>query len=446
MRSCPSVQAVSRGPTTTDPSVDSSVGSTIRRLVLPVYSPVFLIQVGSGMLLPILPVALKNNDLSYQTITTILAAAGVGALLAQIPVGRILNHRSENQVMVACAAALALAIALLGLAGSAPLLMLLRFIAGAGVTGWLLSRQTFITRTVSIQVRGRAMSLFGGLNRVAFLIGPLIGGFVAERFGFAPAFLLAGAFTAAGIGPLLLDKGGWSLPQLPESEVAIRAPHPLAVFSRHRWVLIKAGSAQMCIIAVRYGRFIILPLTGEAIGLRTDEIGVLVAVGSAADMALFPLAGYLMDRFGRLVAIVPSFSLMGIGLLVLAGSQTYTGIVLSATVIGVGNGLGSGTMMTLSSDLAPLESPGEFLAALGTIRELGRIVGPIGLGYLADRQGLSSASVAMAVVAFVGVAVMVLGVGETSGPNRTGTGSKTSEADTSQGNRGVSLDRTILNR
>ncbi len=367
------------------------------------------------MLLPVLPLALLADGLSYQSLSAVLAATGAGALLSQIPIGRLLNRHSENEVMIACVILAGLSVVLLGFVGTVAGLMALRFVSGIGGTGWLLSRQTFITRTIEPGVRGRAMSLFGGLNRVAFLIGPLLGGLIAEQYGFRQAFVVAAVFTGAGVIPLLMsDRGDDRRKRAGQQESQrVETAHPLAVFAKHRRILIPAGAAQVCIIAVRYGRFIILPLIGESIGLDIAQIGILVAIGSASDIVLFPAAGYLMDRFGRLAAIVPSFSLMGVGLLFLAGASSHGAIIIAAAIIGVGNGLGSGTMMTLSSDLAPLDSPGEFLAALGTIRELGRIGGPLGVGFLADRVGLDTAALAMASVAFVGVTIMLIGVGET---------------------------------
>ena len=72
----------------------------------------------------------------------------------------------------------------------------LQFAWGVGSVGWLLSRQSFLTRTVEPAVRGRAMSLFGGTTRLAYLIGPLLGGWTADRFGFAAAFWTTAGVTA----------------------------------------------------------------------------------------------------------------------------------------------------------------------------------------------------------------------------------------------------------
>ncbi len=394
-----------------------AIGPVLQRLTLPVFAPVFLIQIGSAMLIPVLPLALRANALSYTGVTLVLAANGLGSLVSQIPVGRLLTRRSENEIMMASMVILAVTIGSLGLTAFVLALMGLRFISGIGATGWLLSRQTYMTRTVRTSVRGRAMALFGGLNRLAYLIGPLLGGLVADQVGFREAFLLSAGITGVGLIPLAIARRRESAPTVDTYQVVQRRSeppnNPLEVFRSHRHVLVTAGSAQSCITAVRYGRFVILPLIAELIGLGVAEVGLLITIGSAADMILFPASGYLMDRYGRLAAIVPSFTLLGTGLLVLAAAQSYPMMVTAASIIGVGNGLGAGTMLTLSSDLAPQDSPGEFLAALGTIRELGRIVGPLGVGLFADQLGLGSAAVALSLVSFLGVAIMVLFVGET---------------------------------
>lgn len=389
----------------------------VRRLAMPIYLPAGLIAIGSGMLLPTIPLALKEEGFSYLVITAVLAAAGVGSLIAQIPFGRLLSSRSEKHVMILSLVLVAASTAPLGVTSLVLVLCGLRLANGVGSTGGLLARQTYMTRAIPSGLRGRAMSLFGGTNRIAFLIGPLLGGYTADRLGFNGAFLIASLITLTGLVPLLRMDAGQADQATPEQA----GSHPLAVFAAHRRSLSTAGAAQVCIIGVRYGRFAILPLVGESIGLTTTQIGVLIAIGSAADVLLFPVAGYLMDHHGRLAAIVPSFSLLGIGLLLLAGSHSHQAIALSAAAIGIGNGLGAGTMMTLSSDLAPSESPSEYLAALGTIRESGRIVGPLAVGLFADQYGLAQAAVMLACVSFCGVAIMIFGVGETKPAELTRT-------------------------
>ncbi|MGH1501975.1 MAG: MFS transporter [Acidimicrobiales bacterium] len=387
--------------------------TALRRLVLPVYLPVLAVNAGVSMLVPILPLYLESLSLDYSAIGYVLAAAGLGSALSQLPVGEMLRRRSETETMVISVLVLAGSVALLGATGAALALVGLQFVWGVGSVGWLLSRQSFLTRTVDPVLRGRAMSLFGGTIRLAYLIGPLLGGWTADRFGFSTAFWATAVVTAAGLVPLLF----WRpiAGEVRTNAETIEAAAAEGSLRGHRTALAVAGAGQLCVMLARQGRFVVLPLIGAAFGLDPGEVGVLVAVGSFADLVLFPVSGVLMDRFGRLFAIVPSFTLLGVGLLVLSRADGTTGVAVAAVVMGVGNGLGSGTMLTLSSDLAPVASPARFLASMGAIRDVGKIIGPIIVGSLADAAGLDASSLALAAVAGLGVVIIAFGVGETRG-------------------------------
>jgi MFS family permease len=138
-----------------------------------------------------------------------------------------------------------------------------------------------------------------------------------------------------------------------------------------------------------------------------------VAVGTGADLLLFPLSGYVMDRYGRLMAMIPAFGLFAVGLFVLAGAESASIAVLAGVIMGVGNGLSAGTMLTLGSDLAPADAPGQFLAAMAAMQDSGKIAGPLLVGWMADSVGLGASSTALGVAMIAGLAWIVFLIGET---------------------------------
>lgn len=263
------------------------------------------------------------------------------------------------------------------------------------------------------------MSLFGGTTRLGYLIGPVVGGFAVQRFGFRFGFVLAAGFTASGLLPLLRSRRGKHRAPGPiPTHLGSAASSLRTTLTDHWRVLVPMGTAQVLIIAVRQGRLFVIPLIGAGLGLDPGSIGLLVGIGTFTDFVLFPIAGYTMDRFGRLAAVVPAFSLMGIGLVWLSSVDSYVGVAGAAALIGVGNSFGSGTMLTLSSDIAPVEAPSQFLGALGAIRDLGQIIGPVVVGLLADAFGLGAAAFALGMAAFAAVAIFVFVVGETGSTGR----------------------------
>jgi MFS family permease len=380
-------------------------------LIGPLYFPTFLISIGTGMLIPILPLYLRENGLSYQLVTAVLAAAGLGALVSQVPIGAAISRIGEWKVVTGATLLLGAAIAALGFTSTTLALAALRFTGGLGNTGWTLSRQSFVSTSVAPQVRGRVSSTFGGVIRVAWLLGPLLGGFVAARFGFSAAFAVTGAVTAAGLLPLLTAEARATMPPpRPRRE----RPRLRDTVRRNRGPLVAVGAVQICVVAAREGRFAVIPLLGAALGLDVAKVGVLVAVGATSELVLFPLAGWLMDRYTRLAAIVPSLSLFALGLFVAAAATTPGMLMVGAAVTGLGNGIGAGTMLTMGADIAPRADASRFLSILGSVREAGRMFGPLAVGVVADRAGLAASAVVLGIVALVGVGLLVGVLGDTT--------------------------------
>ena len=248
-----------------------------------------------------------------------LAAAGLGGLIGQVPMGAVIARVGERRVLIVASLLLAASTALLGVTSVALALASFRIAAGLGNAGWSLAYGAFISTSVAADVRGRASSTFGGVQRIAWLVGPIAGGFVAARFGFDTAFAVTGLVMATGIVPLLSSQVKEIMP-VPEP----REDHPPLrdIYRRNRGPLVAAGAVSIFVAAAREGRVVVIPLLGAALGLDLADVGILVAVGAASDMLLFPLAGWLMDRFTRLAASVPALTLLAIGLFVAAAATS----------------------------------------------------------------------------------------------------------------------------
>ena len=82
-------------------------------------------------------------------------------------------------------------------------------------------------------------------------------------------------------------------------------------------------------------------------------------------------------------------------------------------VVSSGNGIGSGTMMTLGADLAPKDARGEFLGVWRLIGDAGGAGGPLAVGAVAEAFGLRVAACTMAGVGVVAVLILALYVRET---------------------------------
>ncbi len=397
--------------------------ATLGSLVIGVYLPVLAAQTGAGMLVPTLPLWLRELGADYTTVSVVLAAVGLGALVASLPVGRALERFDDDVVLVFALVAMAISMLVLALTEATPVLAGAQAVTGAGGAALILSRQNDIGTRIAAATRGRAMSGLGTVLRASVLIGPVLGGALVAPFGFEGVFMAAGAVVAAGIVPVLVARR--RRPPAPVLAVAVdvAAVSTIEVLRAEWRSIAGAGGAQLASMAIRFGRQTLFPLWGAAVGLDAAEVGLVISLSAALDLVLSPLAGVLMDRCGRLWAIVPSFSLMAVGMMALPVLGGLGGLIVAGVLVGIGNGIGAGTMLTVGADLAPPAAPGRFLAALAVVRDSGRIAGPLVVGVAADALGLGWSAAALAVAGAATVVIFVVVVGETGPAARPGHGS-----------------------
>jgi len=391
--------------------------SVARRLALPVYLPWILTATGRGMLVPVVPLYLRDAGLSYTLVTVVLAATGLGAVLAGLPVGRFAQRLGPEWLFAGSVVVTAVMAAAIGLSTAVLALLAFHLATGFGAVGLRIGVQMLVHDSVSTTIRGRAMSMVGGGIRAAFFIGPLLGGVLVDTVGFTATFGACGVISLSGLVPFVLARRSVDGTQRFERPEPRRAGL-LTVLRVHRKLLLLAGIGSALVMTVRAGRNVIVPLIGDDLDLSATAVGALVAIGTGADLLLFPVAGWLMDRFGRLAAVVPAFSLLGVGMLVLGIDYSVAGAILAGVLMGIGNGMSSGVLLTLGADLAPRADSGPFLSALGMTQDLGIIAGPIVVGWLADAAGLRTSAVVLAMVMFAGVAWIVVVLGDTARPSR----------------------------
>ena len=386
------------------------------RLLLSVYIPTGLLAFGQGILVPVLPLYAKELGGSYTLAGLVVAAAWIGTMVSDLPMGMLLARIGQRRAMLIGAGLFAVATVALGFTDEVPVMIVYRLAAGIGTAMWGLSRHAYITQAVPAASRGRALSVFGGINRIGQFAGPAVGGLVASQYGLPAALIAAG--LAAGVATLVAVVTIHDRDE-PVAAVAATTTHsPLtglrgAVTGMGHEVA-AAGTAQVFGQMIRAGRQIVIPLFGAyAIGLDELQVGQIVSLSAMIDMLLFIPAGIIMDRFGRKAAAVPSFSLMAAGMALVPFTSSYGALLAAALLIGFGNGIGSGTMMTLGADLAPPDRTGEFLGLWRLIGDAGQAAAPLAVGSIADLIGLPLTAGAVSGMGVLAAAILALFVRET---------------------------------
>ena len=378
-----------------------------------VFLPTIVLAFGEGMLVPVLPLYVASLGVPFWWVGLVLGAEAIGMLIADLPAGALLSRIDRKRAMLVGVGLLGLAALALAMLEGVALVFLARLVAGLGATLWGISRHAYLTDAVPLQQRGRMISAFGGAQRVGALAGPVVGGAIAVSGGFAATF-----FVYAGVAALAFVFCAIYLESAPPRRTrgadAVRGAAWRAVWAGQGRILAVAGVGNLLAQGIRSGRRIVIPLYGAAaLGLDVQQIGWIVSVAAAFDVALFPLAGWLMDRYGRKWAIVPSFLLQALGMALVPLTGGFGALMAAASLIGFGNGIGSGTMMTIAADLAPPDAVGEFLGVWRLIGDGGSMGGPVLVGALADALSLPLATLVVAAVGAGAALTFAYGVPET---------------------------------
>ncbi|MGC3953098.1 MAG: MFS transporter [Propionicimonas sp.] len=387
-----------------------SAQRVLLRLAPMIYGPTVLFALGEGAVVPLIPILAGKLGAELALSGLIAATVVIGQFVGNLPAGWLVSRVGERRAMLGAAALALVGVAGLALAPNLVVLAAAVFLIGLCAATYGLARHAFMTVRVPFAYRARALALLGGSFRLGLFLGPFSAGLLLTLTGSETS--AAWAFGGCLIACLLLVGFGpdpeSSLPvgPLPGPGTDATPDGVLRTMVRHREVLARLGLAASSLSAVRSARQVVLPLWGIALGLDAHAIAFVVGIAGAVDFALFYASGQVMDRFGRLWAALPAMVLMGGGFLLLSLTQQWASAtawyVGCAAVIGLGNGLSSGILMTLGADVAPPGDPAAFLGSWRTLTDGGGALAPVLFSGIAGAVSIGVGTAAIGAIALLG--------------------------------------------
>lgn len=377
---------------------------SLRRIALKVYSPSLLYGLGLGAVTPVITLAALDRGAQLATAALIVTLVGVGSLLANVPAAIMATRLGERRSMV-LAALWAAGGMVLGIVPSS----LWAFAVGVAMLGMAgavfnLARQSYLTEAVPSEFRARAMSTLGGVMRIGVFLGPFAATAAMNWWGLTGAFWVG---LVAMLGAMVVSLWIPDLePRGAESGASKAAGPSMLHIARQRWrVLAGIGLGVVCIAAVRSTRQVVLPLWGEGIGLDAATISLIYGISGAIDMLIFYPAGKVMDQRGRNWVAVPCLLIMGVALFLLPLTYGMYSMLSVAMLLGFGNGIGSGIVMTLGADYSPAQGRAKFLGLWRLMSDLGAMGGPVLLSGLVAMGTLAGGVLAIGVVSLLGAGI-----------------------------------------
>ena len=380
-------------------STDTSF--SLRSIAVAAFGPSLLFGVGEGAILPVIPLTARDLGGSVPTAALIVTLIGIGSLVSNIPASLITLHRGERWAIVAAALWSMVAMALCATTNHLGVFALGAFMVGMSQAVYSLARQSYLTEAVPPEHRARALSTLGGSMRVGLFIGPFVAAAAIHRYGTVAAYSvgIAALVAAATLGARIPDlETPAAAPDASGGQAA--KPSVMGIIRDHRLLFLTLGLGVVMVSAVRASRQAVIPLWADHLGLAPSVASLIYGLAGGVEMLVFYPAGLVMDRKGRRWVAVPSMITMAIPLMLMPFTTGAGTLLLAAAVVGFGNGIGSGMMMTLGADHAPRHGRAHFLGVWRLMADIGSTCGPALLSFLAASLSLGAGIAVTGLIAF----------------------------------------------
>jgi MFS family permease len=375
------------------------VGFSLRRIAVPAFGPSTMWSIGAGAVLPVIALAARDLGASVAVAALFVGIATVSEFAFAIPAGVLIDRIGERWGLIAAGAGNVLAMVIALAAPSLWVYALALVVLGPSDAVFLLARQSYLTAEAPLAVRARAMSTLGGVTRIGMFIGPFAAAPLLTAWGPRGGFALA---VVAGLLAVAVTAFSMDLEPTRDPATAEEPVRVGAVVREHRRVLGTVGIGVLAIGLARSARVVAVPLWADHIGLTAAQTALVFGIAFGIEALLFYPAGMIMDRFGRAWVAVPVAVVLGLCLVALPFTTTLAGVAVISILMGLGNGLGSGIVMTLGADAAPVVGRAQFLGVWRLLSLVGHNGAAVIVGGLAAVSGIGAASRGVGVISLVG--------------------------------------------
>ena len=367
----------------------------VRAAALAVYLPALVFEIGIGAVLPVIALSATSLGASLATAGLMVAMLAVGQIVGDMPAGVLAARIGDRRAMLVAAALSVLALTGAALARDVVALGAGVLALGATNAVFTLARHSYLTEVTPVLHRARALSTLGGVQRIGTFIGPFAGaGLIHLTDLRAPYWLAVWTSVAAAVVVAIV-------PDVAAGRAPVTRVSTWRVLQDHRHVFATLGVAVVMVGAARGSRQTVLPLWSEHLGLAPATTSIVFGLSGAVDMLLFYPAGKVMDLFGRLWIGIPSMLVMALAFVLLPLTDGFGSLVVVAMLLGLGNGMGSGILMTLGSDVAPPATRSRFLGIWRLLQDGGNAGGPL---IVAGGAALGSLAAGIAAIGGVSLA------------------------------------------
>ena len=389
------------------------------RRVVVVTGVVFVIMLGFGIVLPILPLFAQSYGVDDAGAGLLVASFAFARLGFDLVAGPLVDRFGERKSATAGILVVAVSAALTGLAPTFALAVLMRGLGGGGSAVLFAALYSYILKIVPKERMARTLSVFYGAFNVGAFAGAPIAGVIAHTISLrAPLFVYAAVLAVSAVLYMKLVPDPPHTTSLPEPARAL-ADRELGLVrattgrvaellrSRAFVTVIVVNMAFFWVIAAVYDTLVPL-FAADQLRMSELTIGWAVSVALVTEfIALYP-AGKVADQAGRKPVLLVSLAALGIAIAAVGWSPTPVIFAAVLGLLGFASGVAGVPPAAMLSDVVQGEGSGTAVGVFRFAGDLGFVLGPLAAGFSSEAWGFRGAFALAAIPPLVALLFVAL--------------------------------------
>lgn len=322
----------------------------MRRSTIKLLIPIVAVTIQNNSAATLIPPFLDALSIPVAVIGSLISLGPVFALLSRLPVGMAYQRGRARGFISIAVLAMGVTNYFYGLAGDALTFAIVHvlngFAYGAVTTLYL---AFYIDSLEPEENRNHAMGYYVGSLALGYSAGNFFGGLIADHWGYALTFQLAGGLSLISVGLLWTLHGRDAAAQ----EIAKPKTGDKLTIKRALAALLEPELAIVVIVALFLNLLhqmsnVFISLYGLAVGMSLTQIGVMRAAYAGCNAVTRPISGHVVSKIGHkrlsyfglplqalILAFVPLFTGFYPVLMVYVASGVMRAVVIVANAVGL---------------------------------------------------------------------------------------------------------------
>ena len=351
--------------------------ASVDKRILMMSASTFIIMLGAGIVVPILPKYAESFGASYMYIGFTISAFGLARIITDIPSGT-LSDRVGRRASLLIGTILFVATGLLAAyATSIEYLIAARFLQGVGAAIYTTSALAYVADILPSSGKGRYLGYYQSSFFLGSAFGPTLGGLLASVGGLRLPFL---TLSAISLVSALATYMGITTPTSAK-DVVYRRGSVLSIITatlRSRALIVSCVAAATTFILSTAIRFTLLPIYSEkALNLSKVEIGWVLTIIALVNFLMMRRSGSVADKLGAGPTMIYGFILSGLTTALYPFSFNLPVLLAISAWFGVATSLIMPAQVSLAVESSDPKHRGLSMGIYRIFSDIGLIIGPL---------------------------------------------------------------------